>query len=197
VRLSQARIKLSSVAAIVLAAGASLRLGTPKQLARLGAETLLQRTVRVAVEAELDPVYGVVSADLTIEPAPIGMIRVINHEASEGMASSIRAGLRALEANGALISGAILIACDQPAVTAGHLRELANGNSEVVASAYSGRKGVPAYFPVKVFEALLALRGDFGARDLIQNARAVPLPYGEFDIDTIQDLNQARKLYSI
>jgi molybdenum cofactor cytidylyltransferase len=196
-RLSQAQIKLSSVAAIVLAAGASLRLGTPKQLARLGAETLLERTVRVALEAALKPVYGVVPADLPIEAAPVGMIRVVNHEAGEGMASSIRAGLRALQASGALIAGAIILACDQPAVTAGHLRELAAGAGDVVASSYSGRKGVPAYFPSTVFDALLALRGDLGARDLIQNARAVPLPDGDLDIDTIQDLNQARKLYSV
>lgn len=195
--MSQAQNKLNAVAAIVLAAGASLRLGTPKQLARLGAETLLERTVRVAIEAALKPVYGVVPADLMIEPAPIGMIRVVNHEAAEGMASSIRAGLRALETSGAFISGAILLACDQPAVTAEHLRELADGAGDVVASAYSGRKGVPAYFPSAVFATLLALHGDLGARDLIQNARAVPLPYGDLDIDTIQDLNQARKLYSI
>jgi molybdenum cofactor cytidylyltransferase len=186
---------LNQVAAIVLAAGASLRLGTPKQLVRLGDETLLERTVRVALEAGLSPVYGVVPADLLIEPAPIGMIRVVNQEASEGMASSIRAGLRALATDGAATSGAIILACDQPAVTAGHLRELANGASDVVASAYSGRKGVPAYFPSTVFEALLALRGDLGARDLLQNARAIPLPGGEFDIDTIHDLGQARKLY--
>jgi molybdenum cofactor cytidylyltransferase len=187
---------LRRVAAIVLAAGASLRLGTPKQLARLGAETLLERTVRVAFEAGLKPVYGVIPADLTIKPAPMGMMTVVNHEAAEGMASSIRAGLRALETDGAVVSGAIILACDQPAVTAAHLRELAEGNGDVVASAYSGRKGVPAYFPATAFEALAALRGDLGARDLIQNARAVPLPYGDLDIDTAEDLNRARKFYS-
>ena len=181
----------------MLAAGASLRLGTPKQLARLGAETLLERTVRVALEAALKPVYGVVPADLPIEPAPSGMIRVVNHEAAEGIASSIRAGLRALETSGDLISGAIILACDQPAVTAGHLRKLANGAGDVVASTYSGRNGIPAYFPSTAFDALLALHGDLGARALLQNARAVPLPDGDLDIDTIQDLHQARKLYSV
>jgi molybdenum cofactor cytidylyltransferase len=186
---------MNSVAAIILAAGTSLRLGTPKQLVRLGAETLLERTVRVAVEAGLSPVYGVVPADLLIEYMPEGMIPVVNQNAAEGMASSIRAGLRALAANNDAVSGAIILACDQPAVTADHLRELARGASRVVASAYSGRKGVPAYFPTEVFEALLALRGDVGARDLLQNASAIPLSSGELDIDTIEDLNRARKLY--
>jgi molybdenum cofactor cytidylyltransferase len=186
---------MGSIPAIVLAAGSSLRLGSAKQLARLGAETLLERAARTALEAELSPVYGVVSADLLIESPPRQLIRVVNHEATEGMASSIRAGLRALgHADAAL--GVVILACDQPAVTARHLRELANGGSEVVASAYSGRKGVPAYFPNAVFEMLLNLRGDRGARDLLQNARAIPLQGGELDIDTIEDLEQARKLYS-
>jgi molybdenum cofactor cytidylyltransferase len=187
---------LNSAAAIVLAAGASLRLGSPKQTVRLGAETLLERTVRVAIEAGLKPVYGVVSADFMIEPAPVGMIRVVNHEAAEGMASSIRAGLVALQSNVELVSGVVILACDQPAVTAAHLRELADGEGEVVASAYSGRKGVPAYFPSSAFEALMALRGDLGARDLIQNARGVSLVDGDLDVDTVQDLDQARRLYS-
>src|SRR5580698_3784103 len=125
---------MNSIAAIVLAAGASLRLGTPKQLVRLGAETLLERVVRVALEAGLMPVYGVLAADLLIEPMPVGMIPVVNPQAAEGMASSIRAGVRALAANSVAVSGAIILACDQPAVTANHLRELAKGGTLVVAS---------------------------------------------------------------
>jgi molybdenum cofactor cytidylyltransferase len=186
---------MGSIPAIVLAAGASLRLGSPKQLARLGVETLLGRAVRMAQEAGLSPVYGVVSADLLIESAPSGMIRIVNQEAAEGMASSIRAGLRGLKDADPLL-GAVILACDQPTVTARHLRELANGGRNVVASAYAGRKGVPAYFPREVFETLLNLRGDLGARDLLQNARAVPLECGEFGVDTIEDLERARKLYS-
>lgn len=186
---------MNPLAAILLAAGASRRLGTPKQLVRIGAETLLERTVRIALEAGLTPVYGVVPADLSIEPIPTGMIRVVNHAADEGMASSIRAGLQAYVAETATISGAIILACDQPAVTAQHLRELAKGAGVVVASSYSGRKGIPAYFPSNVFGALLALRGDLGARDLLQDARAIPLPFGELDVDTIEDLDQVRNLF--
>ncbi len=179
----------------MLAAGASQRLGRPKQLVRLGAETLLARTVRVAIEAGLSPVLGVVRADLSIEAAPAGMVRVVNQQAAEGMASSIRAGLRTLADGGAKVCGVLILACDQPAVTAEHLRQLAYGGTEVMASAYAGRKGIPAYFPEAVFEALLALRGDLGARDLLQSARAIHLPGGELDIDTIEDLDQARRLY--
>lgn len=186
---------MSSVAGIVLAAGSSVRLGTPKQLVRLGDETLLERTVRVALEAGLHPVYGVVAADLLIEPALTGAICVVNHEAAEGMASSIRAGVQALTSDYPDSSGAVILACDQPSVSAAHIRQLTEGAQHLVASAYSGRNGIPAYFSRRYFEDLLALRGDIGARTLLQEARAITLPGGELDIDTVQDLARARALY--
>ena len=183
-------------AAIILAAGASRRLGSPKQLIRLGAETLLERTVRVALEAGLHPVYGVVAPDLLLDPVPPGMILVVNHQAAEGMAASIRAGLRALQSGGQPSPGAVILACDQPAVTAAHLQALAQGLNDVVASRYAGRQGVPAYFPARVFAELLSLQGDLGARDLLQTATAVDLPLGALDVDTVEDLERAQKLYS-
>ena len=186
---------MPDVAAIILAAGASTRLGTPKQSVHLAAETLLERTARLAHEAGLNPILGVLSPALTSVPTPQGMLRVLNHQAAEGIASSIRTGIEALAAATANPSGAILLACDQPAVTAQHLRELALGANEPVASSYAGRKGIPAYFPATLFAELLTLRGDQGARPFLQHARAIPLPGGEQDIDTIEDLEQARALY--
>ena len=157
-------------------------------------ETLLERAVRVAHEAGLRPVVGVVPADLALVPQ-LKMICVLNAEARDGMASSIRVGLRALAEDDATISGAILLACDQPSVTAAHLRELASDPTSAVASSYAGRNGVPAYFPARTFQALMALEGDVGARDLIQNARSIPLENGDLDIDTVDDLIKARRLY--
>jgi CTP:molybdopterin cytidylyltransferase MocA len=108
------------------------------------------------------------------------------------MASSLRAGIAAARE----AAGAVVLACDQPAITAGHLRELARGADEIVASAYAGRKGVPAYFPASAFPELLKLRGDAGARELLQTARAVELPGGELDVDTVEDLERAIRIYS-
>jgi molybdenum cofactor cytidylyltransferase len=139
-------MKTNAVAAIILAAGASTRLGSPKQLIRLGTETLVERTTRIAAEAGLNPIYGVVSANLPPEACSNRMIRVINPEAYKGMASSIRAGVRAAESGTSTLSGIVMLTCDQPAVTAKHLRELARGGTCVIGSAYAQRKGVPAYF---------------------------------------------------
>jgi molybdenum cofactor cytidylyltransferase len=189
------------IAAVVLAAGSSSRLGSAKQMARLGGRTLLERAVTTALEAGLRPVFVVIAAgqetafcvaDVDNLPGDPGVITVVNPEAAEGMASSIRAGVRAAQA----AAGIVVMACDQPAVTAEHLRELAQGEDAVVASAYAGRKGVPAYFPAGAFGELLELHGDTGARGLLQAARALELEGGELDVDTVEDLEQAVRLYS-
>jgi len=194
------------VVSIVLAAGFSRRLGSAKQMARLGDATLLERAVNTALAAGLKPVFVVLREEQktafcvanvdNIRPES-GVIPVVNPEAPEGMASSVRAGVRAA-ANAEGVAGAtgvVLLACDQPAVTAEHLRELARGGDEVVASNYAGRNGVPAYFPARLFSELLQLHGDVGARGLLETARSVELPGGELDIDTVEDLERAVRLY--
>lgn len=180
------------VAAVVLAAGASTRLGESKQQVRLGGETLLQRTVRVAQLAGLDPVFVVVAPGMEAEAG--GSVQtLINPEAAEGMAASVRVGIAA--AAEAQVTGVVVLACDQPAVTPQHLRELARGLGEAVASEYAGRKGVPAYLPAALFPELMKLHGDAGARGLLRSARAITLENGELDIDTAEDLARARQVF--
>lgn len=97
---------------------------------------------------------------------------------------------------GGEIAGVVVMTCDQPAVSAAHLRGLAGGAGEVVvASAYAGRRGVPAYFPARMFGELMELRGDAGARELLRGARAIALPDGELDVDTEEVLARARMLF--
>jgi CTP:molybdopterin cytidylyltransferase MocA len=180
---------MNPVAAVVLAAGASSRLGQPKQLVRLAGETLLERAVRVAGKAGCGPVVVVLgaSAEKIQAECSLGDARiVVNKDWAEGMGSSIRAGVGALEG----VKGCVVMTCDMPTVTAGHLRRLMGSNS-VTASAYAGRRGVPAYFPSAVFSNLMELRGDSGAKGLLQEAACVDLVNGELDVDTVGDLNEA------
>ncbi len=108
------------------------------------------------------------------------------------MASSIRAGIRALSSK---IQAVLLLTCDQPTVTAAHLQCLAaDASTEPVASRYAGRLGVPAYFPANTFAELLQLSGDQGARHLLAAARAIHLPGGEIDVDTPESLSRARAI---
>jgi molybdenum cofactor cytidylyltransferase len=188
--------------AIVLAAGASRRLGQPKQLLMHDGETLLERAIRLASKAGAAPVVVVLGAyqeqirqALTMKDSNI----TINEQWEQGIASSIHAGLAALEATDPKAKGALILSCDQPRLTAIHLRALIEtfvlqGESLIVTSAYAGVLGIPAAFPRAVFPELLALRGDQGARALLLQPPCpllpVPFPGGEVDIDQPGDLTQ-------
>lgn len=182
----------ATVAAVVIAAGYSTRLGQPKQNIVLAGETLLERAVRVAREAELAPIFVVLRPGLnTASVKDVQML--LNEEAEEGMASSIRLGVTTAAHAGAC--GLVLMTCDQVGVSPDHLRGLFGDPSVRKGSAYAGKNGVPAYFPARDFAALRSLRGDRGARDLLVNAEAVRAEELVFDIDTANDLQQARALF--
>ena len=184
-----------SVAAVVLAAGASRRLGHPKQEVIIGGETLLQRAVRLAGEASLSPIIVVTRAGMDYSRAlqsPGSVLIGMNLEADEGIASSIRCGISLASSHN--VEGAVILSCDQPALRAEHLRGLIEDKNCVTGSAYAGSAGVPAYFPAATFPLLLQLRGDTGARKLLTNARAILAEDLRLDVDTEQDLATARAL---
>lgn len=190
----------SAVAAIVLAAGASSRLGQPKQLLLCGGETLLARALRLALQAGAAPVIAVLGANLEIIFASVAIdpaILAINNRWQQGVSTSIHAGLDALDAAAPHADGALMLGCDQPRLTVGHLRALieafaAQSQPPIVASTYTGVLGVPAVFPRAVFSQLRALRGDKGARALLLDPPCPLIPVqfegGEVDIDAPEDL---------
>lgn len=188
------------VAAIILAAGESRRLGQPKQLLAYRGETLLARAIRLASEAGASPVLVVLGANFARIRAAIessNSIPVHNDRWRQGIASSIEAGVRALSVCAPEAEGVLLMGCDQPRLTADHLRSLITafeGQSAAViaASSYAGVQAVPTVFPRDTFAELRALQGDKGARSVIESALclvvAMELPGGEVDIDSREDL---------
>jgi molybdenum cofactor cytidylyltransferase len=182
-----------SIAGIILAAGASTRLGRSKQDVVLNGETLLDRAIRVATEAALHPILVIVrpASNLVGSPQQPGFIVIQNNQAAEGMASSLRLGIRAAQQQHA--TGAVVMTCDQVLLTPQHLEALCQNAEVVTGSRYAGRIGVPAYFPAAVFADLLKLQGDAGARDLLRNAAALDNEDLALDIDTEQDLQRAMK----
>jgi molybdenum cofactor cytidylyltransferase len=181
---------------IVLAAGASTRFGSPKQLVRLNGRPLLHLAVSRAVEIAGQAVTVVLGANaaelaplLRHTPAAI----VINRDWAEGMGSSVRTGIARVPA---AADAALLMLADQPAVTAEDLRRLVGTWRRqpqcIVAAHYAGTAGVPAIFPREDFAALSALRGDAGARTLLKRGGdrviRVPLQSAAIDIDTPEDL---------
>jgi molybdenum cofactor cytidylyltransferase len=182
--------------AIVLAAGASTRFGSAKQLVRLAGRPLLHTTVSRAVEVTGSATFVVLGARaaelaplLRHTPASI----VINRHWSEGIASSIRAGIERLPAT---CGGVMLVLADQAAITAEDLRRLASTwrrqPQYIAAALYAGTVGVPAIFPRSRFPELAELRGDIGARKLLQRSPdrivRVPMESAALDIDTPEDL---------
>lgn len=165
------------VVAIVLAAGSSTRLGTSKQDIVFEGETLIQRAERMA-RAVADEV-------VVITPQ-------LNPDAAEGIASSIRVGVRMAGEN----SRILIMLCDQPLITMEHLRALVAIDAPIVATGYSGIAGVPAVFAPEFAAELLALRGDRGARAVIEAhrdvVRVVPFENAAVDIDTTDDLRKLK-----
>lgn len=181
---------IHKTAAVIVAAGASTRFGSPKQLAQLNGESLLERAVRIARQAGCSPVVVVLgaSAELIRSRCVLEDVRVVvNEDWAAGMGGSIACGVRALSD----VDGCVVMTCDMPAVTAEHLR-LLMVSGETTASAYAGRIGVPAYFPASRFAELMELHGDAGARELLRSVGSVELAGGERDVDTLVDLAQMR-----
>ncbi|HWM66689.1 MAG TPA: nucleotidyltransferase family protein [Steroidobacteraceae bacterium] len=182
--------------AIVLAAGASTRFGSAKQLARVAGRPLLHTAVARAAEvagSAVTIVLGARAAELTPLLTHSQASVVINREWREGMASSIRAGVARLPAT---CTAALLMLVDQAAVTAEDLKRLVSAwrrqPEYIVAARYGMTTGVPAIFPRSAFSDLAALRGDVGARVLLQRnpdrVVRVPMPSAAIDIDTPEDL---------
>jgi molybdenum cofactor cytidylyltransferase len=182
--------------AVVLAAGASTRFGSVKQLVRVAGRPLLHTAVTRAAEVTgnaLIVVLGAGAADLAplLKHSPGSL--VVNHEWREGIASSIRAGVARLPAS---CTGVMLLLADQPAITADDLKRLAGTWRKqpqyIAAALYAGTSGVPAIFPRSAFRDLAELRGDVGARALLRRSAdrvvRVPMPSAAFDVDTPEDL---------
>jgi molybdenum cofactor cytidylyltransferase len=195
---------IDNVYAIILAAGASSRMGSPKQLlewrdrsllehAVLNARSILDERIIVVLGAHSEPIQAVIDLD--------GVTSIVNPDWQEGMASSIRAGINALPASA---TAALILLCDQPLINAKHIQNLLNGwqraPTRIVASQYHHSVGVPALFPAEFFEHLLTLKGDRGAKPLLmkfeKSLLKIPLPEAELDIDSAGDFDHLVSQYS-
>ncbi len=181
-------------AAVILAAGASRRLGTPKQGLVLDSETLVERALHTAQEAALSPVIVVVRPEAHVGHAlqQCGCVIAVNEQADEGMASSIRLGVNI--ARMAKAKGVVLMTCDQVLLRPEHLQALCGEPERITGSAYAGKIGIPAHFPAASFADLLELKGDVGARELLRGAASIADEDLALDIDTQEDFDRAQRL---
>lgn len=192
-------------AAIILAAGESARLGTPKQLLRFQGISLVRRAVASAHDAGYSPVLVVTGANAPLIEAELEgtvAVAVYNGDWKEGMASSIRAGCAELQRLGDSLSrrdGVLLLPCDLPFVTAAQLRQMGEaqaGTNVIVAAEYDGHLGPPVLFGLDYMGELVRLAPGGGARSILERHPACitrfALPEAARDIDTEADLQTLR-----
>ena len=186
------------IGAVVLAAGASARLGFPKQLIVHEGQPLVRRIALAAIEAGAERVVIVLGANADmIAPALDGLASVraiVNHGWSKGLASSLAAGIASVFADNRCEAVLVTLA-DQPLVDAVALRRLMaafNAERRIVASAYDDTIGVPAVFAREHADELMRLSGDTGASGWLRARAAevtrIPLGGAALDIDTSADV---------
>lgn len=184
---------------IVLAAGASTRMGRPKQLLRYRGRSLLQHSLDTALATAFRPIVVVLGAyaeQMEVEIEGTEVLAVRNGNWATGMGSSVASGLSALLHASPDVEAAFFILVDQPYLGAAHLQQMAqllqrSPHMLGVVSAYGQTTGVPALFSKALFPELLALKGPKGAKPVVMEYRdellAVPFPEGRLDLDTPGD----------
>lgn len=182
---------------VLLAAGASSRMGKAKQLLEFQAKSLLRCSTETALQISDAVVVtlGARSEILLAEIADLPVQIIENKDWETGMGSSIKAGLEKLLKENKSLKSAIILVCDQPFVNADLLQkivaEFERTNASIVACEYENTLGVPALFSQEIFPELLALNSKHGAKFLIEthlsNVVRVPFPEGAFDVDTPED----------
>jgi molybdenum cofactor cytidylyltransferase len=192
------QLKISNIAIVILAAGMSARMGSPKQLLSYKNKNLLRHTVDEALATGCESVFVVLGANLDLlrnelRDKPVSIIE--NKGWQEGMASSIRCAVEKIAGTILRPDSIIFMVCDQPYVSSSLLLSLIAKKQEtnfpIVASSYEDKLGTPALFHRSMFPALMELTGDKGARKLIadnpEKVATVSFPEGIKDIDTKED----------
>jgi molybdenum cofactor cytidylyltransferase len=184
---------------IILAAGASTRMGQPKQLLEIGKKTMLKTIIEHSLESDCFPVVVVIGANKKqiaheLDAMPITIID--NPRWETGMASSIKMGLVGAYMTFKELDAVIFLTCDQPHINSEIINELikkAKENPETlaVASQYAEQIGIPALFKRPLFTELLELSGDEGTKKVLlrhdSEINTIAFENAAIDLDTMQE----------
>ncbi len=190
-----------TIKGLILAAGASSRMGRPKQLLPWGESTLIEHCISVANASKLDSLLVVLGSDATAIRNSLQVLDVdivVNEEWAKGMASTIKIGVDRLT-SGDTPDGILIMLADQPFISSDDLDALIEAfesRDSVIASNYKDRLGVPALFGASHFDLLTKLTGDKGAGSILNtmkdSIRTLPIAIDLTDIDTMEAYSALR-----
>ncbi len=189
-------------AGIILAAGASVRMGQPKPLLTWRGEPFIRRVARTAINAGLSPVVivaGAHTAEIRLAVADLPATVVYNPDWEAGQSTSVRSGLRALPDT---IGSAVFLLADQPQIPIELIRALrdqhAQNHNPIVAPLIDDRRGNPVLFDRVTFADLQSLTGDVGGRAVFAKYPTAYVPWHDpnllLDVDTPEDYGRLRGL---
>lgn len=189
-----------TVAGVLLAAGNSQRMGRPKALLPFRGTTLLHHAVETLCATSCSPRIVVVSPEIEKgcwQMKDVGVALVVNPDPLRGLASSIRQALEAIEGGAAYgnVEGILITLVDQPLVTPEHLKAILDAGAEtgLAATSWPTTFGPPVFLYRSFFPSLKKLRGDEGAKRILQErknlerVRMVEFPDAALDIDDAAD----------
>jgi molybdenum cofactor cytidylyltransferase len=198
---------------VILAAGASSRMGVPKQLLHIDGISLIKRITEMAMDTPCYPIVVVLGANRQmirkeLERMPITIID--NPQWENGMSSSIKMGLVGSYMTYKELEAVIFLTVDMPLVSVELIQKMiekaesASGNSvslpDIIACRYNGQTGIPVLFKRKLFNDLLELDGDNGAKKVIlahkEQTATIDFPEGKIDLDTIEEYRKFLSNYN-
>ena len=194
-----------NIGAVILAAGASTRMGKPKQLLYFKGRSLLRHTVEVALASVCKPIVVVLGAyaeQIRNEVSQLPVVVVENQDWKKGMGASIRVGVNAVNNYSENIEAVLLLLCDQPLVCDRIINQLVEAylatRKPIIASEYAQTLGVPALFSRELFSELINLDVEKGAKQVIGKYShlvfGVPFPAGVIDVDTPSDYERLQTI---
>lgn len=187
-----------NTAILILAAGRSARMGSPKQLLKYQKKSLLQHTLDIALKSKAQNVIivlGYEAEGIEKEIHKKSAIIIKNPEWESGMASSISRGIHFLKEQSITTNNVLIMVCDQPHVNKKLINQMIqtqeDKKSSILACSYANTIGTPAIFRKEHFEELSKLKGEHGAKSIfnkyVGKIEIIPFEQGSIDIDTIEN----------
>ena len=169
---------MANIQLLLIAAGASKRMGKPKQLLAWGNESLVEHQIKVLLETKssLSVVLGAYSNKIIPIIEKFSVAIYLNEDWEKGMGTSIACGVKKLIEKGPTVDGVLISLIDQPLITSAHFKKMLTlfqpGKDQIIVSnSNDGWSGAPVLFDATYFKELLKLKGDEGAKVIVKKYR--------------------------